>query len=478
LSNLFVDTELANKLCKGNPTAADYQKASQLLQRPDHPWILTEHLRKNLYNSLFVSSPTRSKLIFKDIVDGKIALLKRLQRFMVHHSLRIVPRTSDSDPLPNLRFVADDALILLEILQIDVPSPVPLQAEDNWRPFCHFDLHRRQIWEEKSWFSKSSWRSYKINLCDALFGFWDPECPDSFLYRHDEEGDFKPGSGNGNVGNSTVQPYTRDSGIDYVGDGHGKPHIQSVLRGINLAVRRADSVKQYDCAILEAAHIVTNGPFRFERTDYLHEHLSTEGKKIFIFTKLEKVAGLRHHRVLESPDVHQFQHTMFDILTSDDRYRDRDTHNIRHFISRLHHSLQSSISLLFLQQSLAKSDRLPMNPKSHKIAQSLGVDVVELSARATAILKDNPSWEAKYATDNESRLSDPFMVPLDNVYKTLVAWKPQSFLEMRHAGYGGVDVVALYGFWFAVIVGVVGTVGIGLTAAQTAASFRVGTSSP
>jgi len=59
------------------------------------------------------------------------------------------------------------------------------------------------------------------------------------------------------------------------------------------------------------------------------------------------------------------------------------------------------------------------------------------------------------------------MVPLDKLYLTLTGWKPRTFWEMRFPGYGNVDVVNLYGFYFGIMVGVAAMVGLVLTGVQT-----------
>jgi hypothetical protein len=67
---------------------------------------------------------------------------------------------------------------------------------------------------------------------------------------------------------------------------------------------------------------------------------------------------------------------------------------------------------------------------------------------------DHSTWESFLDCTTEARLRDPFMVPLDRLYKTLTMWKPRTFWEMRHQGYGNVDVVQLYGFHFGIMVGI------------------------
>ena len=66
----------------------------------------------------------------------------------------------------------------------------------------------------------------------------------------------------------------------------------------------------------------------------------------------------------------------------------------------------------------------------------------------------------------------PFHERQIKVYKMLKNWKPKTIWEMRHSGYGGVDPVGLYAFYFATALGIISILGLGIAAAQTYAAFK------
>jgi hypothetical protein len=246
--------------------------------------------------------------------------------------------------------------------------------------------------------------------------------------------------------------------------------VRWLLSCLDLSRRQSDSVPELDCKVLDAEFIVAHGPFRFKTTDYLHEHLSIEGNTIFVFTDLHKLASMRHHAVLRN----DAKLCKFDILTSDGRYAPEHTTSIRYSLSRLHYSVQSSIFLLFFQKSVTSNPLRITSRTSARIAKDLGIEFTDAKAARNlcyAIL-DHSTWESFLDCTTEARLREPFMVPLDRLYKTLTTWKPRTFWEMRHQGYGNVDVVQLYGFYFGIMVGIAAVIALGLTAAQTYASFE------
>ena len=419
--------KLISTICGEMPTKTHYEKASTL---HDSDWILTEGLRTRLYFHLFVPTKQPDPLTFEGIIQGKIDLIRDLQSFMLHVVSNIKTKT-----LPNLQFLVDDAIVLLHILQTHVPSH-DLQTYKEWHPFHKFELYRRNPWQVFG-FSDAEinefWQRYQDGLCDALFGLWHPADQSSFLQSR------------------------------------GVP-VRCILSCLDLTRRQSHLVPELDCEVLDAAFIVAHGPFRFRKTDYLHEHLSTDGKTIFVFTEWQKLAGMRHHRVLRNPE----ELCMFDIMTSHGRYTPEHTTCIRSFLSRLHYSVQSSLFLLFFQKTVKSNPLSIASQTSVGIAKNLGIEFMDTKAAtdlAYAIL-DNSTWETFLDRTKESRLQDPFMVPLDKLYKTLTMWKPRTFWEMRHTGYGNVDVVQLYGFYFGIMVGVAGVLALAMTAAQTYAGFK------
>lgn len=56
------------------------------------------------------------------------------------------------------------------------------------------------------------------------------------------------------------------------------------------------------------------------------------------------------------------------------------------------------------------------------------------------------------------------------IQETMSAWRPLRIFDLMHRPYG--DPVPYYGFWFAVLFGLIGIVGVGLTFVQTVLAFK------
>ena len=66
----------------------------------------------------------------------------------------------------------------------------------------------------------------------------------------------------------------------------------------------------------------------------------------------------------------------------------------------------------------------------------------------------------------------PFRARLIKLHDTLKEWKPKTVWEMRHRGYGGVNPIGLYGFYFSIVVGMIAIVALSLTAVQVYAVVK------
>jgi hypothetical protein len=110
--------------------------------------------------------------------------------------------------------------------------------------------------------------------------------------------------------------------------------------------------------------------------------------------------------------------------------------------------------------------RVDVPLKRRDIAQRIQVDLEPLkSLSAVAIRRQHDEWGL-------SLHLEPFDERAARILETLSAWKPETFWEMRYPGYGGVDPIGLYGFYFAIVLGVLTFFGFALAIAQTVASFR------
>jgi hypothetical protein len=414
----------------------EYSEAKRLA---DAHWVLSEPLRRVLYLYIFIPTQQSNRLTFENIIRGKINLIRNLQQFLLHFLCDIDTTVVE---LPGMRFLVQDAITMVQIFQAPLPSKT-FQTVEKYHPY-HFDEQRYEAWKNTG-FSDSDidtfWEKYKFGLSDALLGLWPQPKQPSFLHDRDRNESTAGGS------------------------------LQSILSCLDLNHRHSKSIPVLDSSILDASFIVSNGPFRFQKTAFLHEHLTVQDKDILIFTDLEKLAGMRHHAVLQNENPL----SMFDMLTSEERYTPPHTVNIRPFISRLHYSVQCSLFLLFFQHPLPAHSLRTKSMKSLKIAKDLGLnfgDPIDIKTIADSLLADHPTWDSFLDRTTEVRLQDPFMVPLDKLYNTLTGWKPRTFWEMRFPGYGNVDVVNLYGFYFGFMVGIAAMIALMLTAAQTYTGFK------
>jgi hypothetical protein len=349
------------------------------------------------------------------------------------HIDTIVNSTIRDRPLPNLQFLVEDIVTLIEILQFPLEANILESVLDDTPP-RQFFRRRRQEWKRLG-FSEEEldkfWGDYHDSLCDALFGLWPYS--DSYLHDHEEI-----------------------------------RSVRSILGCFDLTTRSAKDVPELDNNLFNASFIVANGPFRFKKTKYLHEHLSVNGREILLFTDLEKLAGIRQHSVLRS----RHPLTAFDIMTSEDRYIPAHIVSIRPLLIRLHHSVLASLFLLFYQKPLNHhAGRVNL-----RIARSVGVDFGsdenDIRTLRDIVLGGQSSWDAFLDRNTMVRLQDPFMIALDRLHNVLASWRARSLWEMHHPGYGNVDLIQLYGFYFGLTVGVSGIVGILLTIAQTYAAFK------
>lgn len=104
--------------------------------------------------------------------------------------------------------------------------------------------------------------------------------------------------------------------------------------------------------------------------------------------------------------------------------------------------------------------------KRHAIAARLGIDLQPLEElKDVANRRQHDEWGLALHLE-------PFDERANRLVETLSNWKPETFWEMRYPGYGGVDAIGLYGFHFAIVLGVITLFGFALAIAQTFAQFE------
>lgn len=112
---------------------------------------------------------------------------------------------------------------------------------------------------------------------------------------------------------------------------------------------------------------------------------------------------------------------------------------------------------------------------SEQISKRIGLSMSEDDLRYAREFLEccNDDWRRLVNENTLFRTLSPFKDRLDKLHDELKTWKPKTVWELRYAGYGGVDPVGLYAFYFAAFLGIITMVGLGIGIAQTYAAFKV-----
>lgn len=443
----------------------DLERAIQYNERGE--WILNTELRTKLFANIYIPmleayNPTTFQVLFDVSIDGRIQLVRQLERFALHVLKVGAMAGADPNGLPSLQYFIDDAVRLVHILNKPVTD---FPSIDEAQPFHQFDLERRSSWEDR-WKpslqnSAALWEDYICGLCDALFGLWPAAGTNSFHQN------------NGTCG-----------------------CIGTLLRSVFHDQRDPSTVPYIDYFCLDAGYIESRGPFRFKATDNLDNHLLiTERNEILFYTNWQRWACLTSLSVLNR----QGNPSAFDALMCSRRRGWKPqplTSHIRISLSQIFGDLATTGMLLFFQDEVnmlkAKEGmsrkRRRMNdvrrylskpfsslprPSNH-IAKRIGLSMSDDDLRyARAFLECcNDDWSRVVGQSTLFRTHSPFKDRVDKLHEVLKAWKPRTVWQMRYAGYGGVDPVNLYAFYFAAMLGIATMIALGVTIAQTYAAFK------
>ena len=395
-------------------------------------------------------------------IDGRIQLVRQIEKFALHVLEVGTQNGADVNRLPKLQYFIDDAIHLIRILK----SPVSdFRSVDDAQPFLIFDHDRRSSWDER-WTpslrnSTDVWNDYICGLCDALFGLWPASSMNMF--------------------------HQSDSPWGCVG---------TLLRSFAHGPRDSSTVPYLDYIILDAAYIESRGPFQFKATDRIDDHLLiTERNEILIYTNWRKWACMTSLGVLHS----QSNPSTFDVLMCTRRRGWKPqplTSHIRMSLGQVFGDLATTHILLFYQDEINKfklnerrtrknqwmtnvhiylSKFFPsFSRSSAHIAKRIGLPMSDDDFRyARAFLECcNDDWSRLISEHTLFRTHSPFKDRVDKLQEVLKTWRPRTILQMSYSGYGGVDPVNLYAFYFAAILGMVTLIGLGATIAQTYATFK------
>ena len=430
-------------------------------------WVLSWTLRSALYSRLFIRMVPN--LFWVDwnteVIRSNLKFLKQLQGFLLEASTSIAVKYSVGiEGCPSLESFVIDAIVLLEILQ----TPNPSSRYDVNHPFSQLHQRRFSSWETRWGLNnlklplqnqsvRLEWEHYMCGLCDALFGIWPAPGPHMF---HTSRPDAEPALNDG---------LTRDC-------------IRSLVSFYTVSSTTSLLSEILDYRVFDASFIESCGPFRFQATDRLAAHLTiTHDQKILYYNNWKKWSFLTWHKVLNQANKHNTEgrHVGFDTLTNLSRVRN----NYSLALIKISADILNTNIICFHQRTLNSCQRAPtpkcfswsilrrsaMHSKlSSDIGRRIGLDMTETETKEyarTFISTFSEDW------GNLLDKSLPFQERKIKLYKTLKEWKPKTVWEMRYAGYGGVDPVGLYAFYFASLLGIITIIGLGVTAAQTYSGF-------
>jgi hypothetical protein len=445
-------------------------------------WVLTHKLRVSLYAALFTPKAVHTQfreLWNAEMAEREVNVIRGVQAFLLEaltcwETLVHTP----PDRMPNLECFVVDALLLLNLLQ--APRKSLSESYHETHPFFQLNLRRSNSWLQR-WTgcvpedsvsqsysmpqSDAVWEDYMCGLCDALFGMW-------------------PAAGHSLFHTGTTSYKSSKESLE-------RGCVRNILSFDISTPRSAMAASHaFDIRLLDAGFIENNGPFRFEATDRVELHLTITKHTILYYSDWKKWAFLTRSRLLRR--AHELndggEHAAFDTLANKGRIRlgATEPHFAQPLICLSQDILVINI-LCFYQSILFRKtqkrswrerflwflptmvSRLFHRVTSITIARRINVQLSEPEARkeANLILGTHlEDWGGLLDT------CGPFWERILKVNATLKDWKPSTVWEMRYSGYGGVDPVGRYAFYFAIIFGLITMFGLGVTVAQTFASFK------
>jgi hypothetical protein len=455
-----IEAQKLRRVYSDKPTADDMDYALQIHYREE--WLLTPLVRARLYSRLNYpqdgSLRTWGTTHFELLLDSRIAMIRNIQEFALQMAYS---KHINHDPqaiLPNLQYFIDDIFFLLHILEMYVPTKEVWTRQELFavHPLPLFQNTRGMSWVER-WRScqpnpQDVWFEYTSALCDLLYGL--------------------PNNGPEGFSNTPL-PYNKAANL---------------LSSVSLNGRKPQDTPPTDHRLFDASFIERCGPFRFKATDSIEKHLLiTEDKEILFYCEWKRWAYLTYHRLLSG-------RTYFirsDVLLSSDRYVFY-LNNIRLALSYTYFDLVSVNILCFYQHMAVKESsrhpytiwgnlqqavlsRLRLRYSSLDIARRLKINIPEAEMRAhIAPYIEQGGGSLSSFVDRHSVMRNcyPFKERVDKLQQTLKDWRPETIWQLRYSGYGGVDPVGLYAFYFAAIFGLLTIMGLAATGAQTFAAFK------
>lgn len=460
-----------------------YEILRRAQERSKQEWILSWELRTKLYLSIF--HPIVEDHLWepwnREVIKGNVNHIKNLELFYLEATTIFIAPESQGNMYPGLIDFVEDTLFLVEILCTPRKSGKTYEEEPESHPFILFDEARYNRWQDRWQLAtigledtsrlRTTWKDYIFGLCDAIFGVW----PGHSLFH----------KGIDLYRGPDVFP-DKTNPIGFRADS---------LRYLSLFFtdenNNVPTVRGADYYLLDAAFIESNGPFTFKKTDRLDRHLIiTESNEILFYPNWKRWLFLAQHNVLYAAQYHN-RHgfdTSFDMLLNSGRWRKGDIHYAMPII-RINSDILVITVLCFYQQVLKKAREGREKLRSQawlrilkqalnrwvlwrKTSQDIGHNVgVTLAASEALEYVTEFTGSTFEEMENLGIYLHPFKERQYNLIEKLKSWKPKTVWELRYPGYGGVDPVGLYAFYFAGFIGIFTVLGFALSILQTVAAF-------
>jgi len=448
-------------------------------------WVFSLQERAILYRQLFHNFSTvvfvAGGPLAAPSVEGHIHTVRGIQGFFLEIPLK--EDNIDEDAcLPPFQEFLEDALVLIQVLKQEIPQQVPLHEQFENDPVVVLAFLRQKSWELRwgiTWGKlRLTWEAYSTSLCDILFGI-------------------------------SIAPTST-----HVAMPRSHTQIASLLTGLAFGNADLSATPSISAKLLKASFIEHCGPFRFERTSIVSEHLFvTEDNRILVYGDWHKQFSLMMNSILCSK--RESLATRFDLLVFKSHYLWAGS--CRRQYSSLCPDLLATNLLLFMPEVTAltteKEDEIAakLDPESGgrpkrlyswimtgdpkklwialrkltrqrdrnlDIAKRLGIPVdgetglTRFREHIIRVYSRRQSTDGFVQSDRLLRFSSAFRERIDTLHDTLRNWKPQTIWEMRYSGYGGVDPITRYAFWFSTMFGIVAILGFAATVLSTYASFK------
>jgi hypothetical protein len=438
--------DLRNRICYGLPTEEDLLEAQT--HHDNGKWVFPISFRMALYTMLFDPMVEGNHWIEWNsvVVRRNVEVLRDLQGFLLQSmNWLLICEITTSTNLPNLQSFVLDVFDLIQILITPTPKLSPEYAKTHplFQLICRLEDWRKR-WGEQipdTMKSNESRNGYVVALCDAIFGV--------------------------------------HTGKDL----YERPTFEHTNLWSLLSTDMAQShIPISDFKLLDAGYIERHGPYRFITTTRLDQHLTVEGHTIFYYADWKKWTFLSRHNVLRRAcEVNRSgNHVSFDTLVNKNRMRTGEPHYSSGLMGISQDILVTNI-LCFHRDTLFTEKRSRVRSlltyigisnnatTSWQVGRRMGVDLEDDVVQGLA-----KAFVGVHAEDWSSLFDAclPFRERQRKLQNVLREWRPRTIWEMRYPGYGGVDPVGLYAFYFATFLGIITIVGVGVSAAQTYAAFK------